>query len=128
MVKDLPGPTHYSASQRHIVLAARVGVRLRRDRALTGRAATRIIDPCARKRPVATCFGAPSPGRRLSARSALAASPRSLGRSTHGASASGLLEATCDGPNWGEALVAFGLACALLTVGVVLVVRLRRGA
>jgi hypothetical protein len=51
-----------------------------------------------------------------------------LGRSTHGASASGLLEATCDGPNWGEALVAFGLACALLTVGVVLVVRLRRGA
>ena len=40
----------------------------------------------------------------------------------------GILEATCDGPNWGEALVAFGLACALLTVGVVLVVRLRRGA
>jgi hypothetical protein len=34
------------------------------------------------KRPVATCFGAPSPGRRLSARSALDASPRSLGRST----------------------------------------------
>jgi hypothetical protein len=79
----------YSTSQRHIVLAARVGVRLRSDRALTGRAATRIIDPCARKRPVATCFGAPSPGRRLSARSALAASPRSLGHSTHGASASG---------------------------------------
>jgi hypothetical protein len=40
----------------------------------------------------------------------------------------GILEATCDGPNWGEALVAFGLACTLLTVGVVLVVRLRRGA
>jgi hypothetical protein len=40
----------------------------------------------------------------------------------------GILEAMCDGPNWGEALVAFGLACALLTVGVVLVVRLRRGA
>jgi len=37
----------------------------------------------------------------------------------------GILEAMCDGPNWGEALVAFGLACALLTVGVVLVVRLR---
>jgi hypothetical protein len=53
---DLP---IYSTSQRHIVLAARVGVRLRSDRALTGRAATRIIDPCARKRPVATCFGAP---------------------------------------------------------------------
>jgi hypothetical protein len=40
----------------------------------------------------------------------------------------GILEAMCDGPNWGEALVALGLACALLTVGVVLVVRLRRGA
>jgi hypothetical protein len=79
----------YSTSQRHIVMAARVGVRLRRDRALTGRAATRIIDRCARKRPVATCFGAPSPGRRLFVRWALAASPRSLGRSTLGASASG---------------------------------------
>ena len=40
----------------------------------------------------------------------------------------GILDSMCDGPNWGEALVAFGLACALLTVGVVLVVRLRRGA
>ena len=40
----------------------------------------------------------------------------------------GILDAMCDGPNWGEALVAFGLACALLTVGVVLVLRLRRGA
>jgi hypothetical protein len=60
-----------------------------RGRALTGRAATRIIDPCARTRPVATCFGALSPGRRLSARSALDASPRWLGRSTRGASASG---------------------------------------
>jgi hypothetical protein len=40
----------------------------------------------------------------------------------------GILEAMCDGPNWGEAFVAFGLASVLLTVGVVLVVRLRRGA
>jgi hypothetical protein len=40
----------------------------------------------------------------------------------------GIIEAMCDGPNWGEALVAFGLACTLLTIGVVLVVRLRRGA
>ena len=40
----------------------------------------------------------------------------------------GIIDSMCDGPNWGEALVAFGLACALLTVGVVLVVRLRRGA
>jgi hypothetical protein len=39
----------------------------------------------------------------------------------------GIIEAMCDGPNWG-ALVAFGLACTLLTIGVVLVVRLRRGA
>jgi hypothetical protein len=27
----------------------------------------------------------------------------------------GILEARCDGPNWGEALVAFGLARALLS-------------
>jgi len=40
----------------------------------------------------------------------------------------GVIEAMCDGPNWGEALVAFGLACTLLTIGVVLVVRLRREA
>ena len=40
----------------------------------------------------------------------------------------GIVESICDGPNWGEALVAFGLACTLLTIGVVLVVRLRRGA
>ena len=40
----------------------------------------------------------------------------------------GIIEAMCDGSNWGEALVAFGLACTLLTIGVVLVVRLRRGA
>jgi len=40
----------------------------------------------------------------------------------------GIIDSMCDGPNWGEALVAFGLACALLTVGVVLVLRLRRGA
>ena len=40
----------------------------------------------------------------------------------------GIIEAMCDGPNRGEALVAFGLACTLLTIGVVLVVRLRRGA
>jgi hypothetical protein len=40
----------------------------------------------------------------------------------------GIVDAMCDGPNWGEALVAFALAGALLTVGVVLVVRLRRGA
>ena len=60
-----------------------------RGRALTGRAATRIIDPCAGRRPVATRLGAPSPGLRLSARSALDASPRSLARSTRGASASG---------------------------------------
>ena len=40
----------------------------------------------------------------------------------------GILEAMCDGPNWGEALESFGLACVLLIVGVVLVVRLRRGA
>jgi hypothetical protein len=40
----------------------------------------------------------------------------------------GIIEAMCDGPNWGEAFVALGLACVLLTVGVVLVVRLRRGA
>jgi hypothetical protein len=40
----------------------------------------------------------------------------------------GIIDSMCDGPNWGEALFAFGLACALLTVGVVLVVRLRRGA
>ena len=40
----------------------------------------------------------------------------------------GIFEAMCDGPNWGEALVAFGLACTLLPVGVVLVVRLRRRA
>jgi len=59
------------------------------ERALTGRAATCIIDPCARKRLVAARFGAPSPGRRLSARSASDASPRSLARSTRGASASG---------------------------------------
>jgi hypothetical protein len=40
----------------------------------------------------------------------------------------GIVDAMCDGPNWGEALVAFGFACTLLTVGLVLVVRLRRGA
>jgi hypothetical protein len=40
----------------------------------------------------------------------------------------GIIEAMCDGPNWGEALVAFGLACTLLTTGVLLIVRLRRGA
>ena len=40
----------------------------------------------------------------------------------------GILDSMCDGPKRGEALVAFGLACALLTVGVALVVRLRRGA
>jgi hypothetical protein len=38
----------------------------------------------------------------------------------------GIVEGMCDGPNWGKALVAFGVACTLLTVGVVLVVRLRR--
>jgi hypothetical protein len=38
----------------------------------------------------------------------------------------GILDSMCDGPSWGDALVAFGVACAFLTVGVVLFARLRR--
>jgi hypothetical protein len=32
----------------------------------------------------------------------------------------------CDGPHWGDAAIAFGLAAILLTTGVVLVLQLRR--
>ncbi len=32
----------------------------------------------------------------------------------------------CDGPHWGDAVVAFGIAALLLAVGIAVVVRLRR--
>ncbi len=35
-------------------------------------------------------------------------------------------EDLCDGPHWGDAAIAFGLAAILLTTGVVLVLQLRR--
>jgi hypothetical protein len=37
-----------------------------------------------------------------------------------------MFDEACDGPHWGDALVAFGIAAVLLAAGVALIVRLRR--
>ena len=39
-----------------------------------------------------------------------------------------VFDQACDGPHWGDALIAFGIAAVLLAGGVALVVRLRRSA
>jgi hypothetical protein len=37
-----------------------------------------------------------------------------------------VFDEVCDGPDWGHAWVAFGIAALLLTVGIALILRLRR--
>jgi hypothetical protein len=39
-----------------------------------------------------------------------------------------VFDQACDGPHWGDAALAFGIAVVLLTAGIAVVVRLRRSA